>query len=41
MFLFQEIQRFQDVLAKVRFMLAQMQLAIKGEVVMTDELAGT
>ena len=40
MFLFQEIQRFQEVLAKVRFMLKQMQLAIKGEVVMTDELAG-
>lgn len=39
MFLFQEIQRLQEVIAKVRIMLRQMRLAIKGEVVMTDELA--
>jgi dynein heavy chain, axonemal len=39
MFLFQEIQRLQDVLGLVRNMLKQMQLAIKGEVVMTDDLA--
>lgn len=39
MFLYQEIQRFQDVLQLVKVMLKAMQLAIKGEVVMTDELA--
>ena len=37
-FLFQEIQRLQNVIAKVRFQLTQLQLAIKGEVVMTGEL---
>jgi dynein heavy chain, axonemal len=37
-FLFQEIQRLQRVLAKVRFTLSQLQLAIKGEVVMSEEL---
>ena len=40
-FLFQEIQRLQNVIAKVRFILAQLQLAIKGEVVMTGELQET
>ena len=40
-FLFQEIQRFQSVLVKVRFTLSQLQLAIKGEVVMTAELQET
>jgi len=40
-FLFQEIQRLQAVIAKVRFILAQLQLAIKGEVVMTAELQET
>jgi len=40
-FLFQEIQRFQAVLAKVCFTLQQLQLAIKGEVVMTAELQET
>ena len=40
MFLFQEIQRLQEVIEKVRNMLKQMRLAIKGEVVMTAELAG-
>ena len=39
MFLYQEIQRLQEVIEKVRNMLKQMQLAIKGEVVMTAELA--
>jgi len=39
MFLFQEIQRLQEVLDVVKTMLNQMRLAIKGEVVMTDELA--
>jgi dynein heavy chain len=39
MFLFQEIQRFQEVLELVRNMLKNIQLAIKGEVVMTDALA--
>jgi dynein heavy chain len=39
MFLYQEIQRLQEVIEKVRTMLKQMQLAIRGEVVMTDELA--
>jgi dynein heavy chain len=39
-FLFQEIQRLQNVIGKVRFMLTQMQMAIRGEVVMTDELQG-
>lgn len=37
-FLFQEVQRFQDVISKVRFTLTQLQLAINGEVVMTSEL---
>jgi dynein heavy chain len=37
-FLFQEIQRLQAVLGKVTFMLKQVQLAINGEVVMTEEL---
>jgi dynein heavy chain len=37
-FLFQEIQRLQDVIGKVRFTLQQLQLAINGEVVMTAEL---
>merc|ERR1711977_517943 len=37
-FLFQEIQRLQDVLSKVGFQLVQLKLAIKGEVVLTDEL---
>jgi len=37
MFLFQEIQRLQKVIAKVRFVLTQMQGAIRGEVVMTPE----
>ena len=37
-FLFQEIQRFQAVITKVRFSLQQLQLAINGEVVMTSEL---
>jgi len=37
-FLFQEIQRLQRVIGKVRFVLQQLQLAIKGEVVMTEEL---
>jgi dynein heavy chain len=37
-FLFQEIQRLQNVLAKVTFMLQQLRLAINGEVVMTEEL---
>jgi dynein heavy chain, axonemal len=36
-FLFQEIQRLQNVLAKVGFMLTQIRLAINGEVVMTEE----
>ena len=40
-FLFQEIQRFQAVITKVRFTLEQLQLAIKGEVVMTAELQET
>jgi dynein heavy chain len=40
-FLFQELQRLQNVIAKVRFTLAQLQLAIKGEVVMTAELQET
>lgn len=34
----QEIQRLQRVVAKVRFILMQLQQAIKGEVVMTEEL---
>ena len=37
-FLFQEIQRLQNVLSKVKFMLKQLRLAINGEVVMTEEL---
>merc|ERR1711871_1022627 len=37
-FLFQEIQRLQKVIGKVRFMLSQLQLAIRGEVVMTEDL---
>lgn len=40
-FLFQEIQRLQNVIAKVRFILNQLQLAINGEVVMTSELQET
>jgi len=40
-FLYQEIQRLQNVIAKVRFILTQLQLAIKGEVVMTAELQET
>ena len=39
MFLFQEIQRLQEVLELVKVMLKAIQLAIKGEVVMTDALA--
>jgi dynein heavy chain len=38
-FLFQEIQRLQRVIEKVRTTLVQLQLAINGEVVMTDELS--
>ncbi|CAM9799127.1 unnamed protein product [Ectocarpus fasciculatus] len=37
-FLYQEIQRLQAVIAKVSHMLKQMKLAINGEVVMTEEL---
>lgn len=37
-FLYQEIQRLQNVIAKVEFMLKQLRLAINGEVVMTEEL---
>jgi dynein heavy chain, axonemal len=37
-FLFQEIQRLQNVLSKVGNMLTQLRLAINGEVVMTEEL---
>lgn len=37
----QEIQRLQRVVAKVRFILTQLQQAIKGEVVMTEELQET
>jgi len=37
-FLFQEIQRLQDVIMKVRTMLTSLQQAIRGEVVMTEEL---
>jgi dynein heavy chain len=37
-FLYQEIQRLQNVIAKVKHTLSQIQLGIKGEVVMTDEL---
>ena len=40
-FLYQEIQRLQNVIAKARFTLTQLQLAIKGEVVMTAELQET
>jgi len=40
-FLFQEIQRLQRVIGKVRFILAQLRLAINGEVVMTEELQGS
>jgi len=39
-FLFQEIQRLQAVIGKVRGMCVSLQQAIKGEVVMTDELQG-
>ena len=35
-----QIERYQEVLGKVRIMLKQIQLAIKGEMIMTDELAG-
>ena len=38
--LLQEVQRLQAVIGKVRFMLQQLQLAIAGEVVMTEELQG-
>uniref|UniRef100_A0A7S1U343 Ion transport domain-containing protein n=1 Tax=Phaeomonas parva TaxID=124430 RepID=A0A7S1U343_9STRA len=37
-FLFQEIQRLQKVIALVRFQMTQLQLAIRGEVVMTEAL---
>lgn len=37
-FLYQEIQRLQNVLSKVSFMLQQLRLAINGEVVMTEDL---
>jgi dynein heavy chain len=37
-FLYQEIQRLQNVLSKVGFMLQQLGLAINGEVVMTEAL---
>jgi dynein heavy chain len=37
-FLFQEVQVIQQVIAKVRFDLIQLQLAIDGDVVMTNEL---
>jgi len=37
-FLFQEIQRLQNVIMKVRTMLTSLQQAIRGEVVMTEEL---
>jgi dynein heavy chain len=37
-FLYQEIQRFQAVIGRVRAMLTSMQQAIRGEVVMTSEL---
>lgn len=37
----QEIQRLQKVIAKVRSILTQLQQAIKGEVVMTEELQET
>lgn len=40
-FLFQEIQRLQRVLNKVQSTLQQLQLAIKGEIVMSEELATT
>lgn len=36
-----QIQRLQRVISKVRFMLQQLQLAIKGEVVMSEDLAAT
>lgn len=39
-FLFQEIQRLQNVIHKVRTMSVSLQQAIRGEVVMTDELQG-
>lgn len=39
-FLYQEVQRLQKVIGKVRQMMQQMQMAIRGEVVMTDELQG-
>lgn len=38
-FLYQEIQRLQRVIAKARFTLQQLQMAIRGEVVMTEELS--
>jgi len=37
-FLFQEVQRLQNVIAKVRFTVKNLRMAIQGEVVMTDEL---
>jgi dynein heavy chain len=39
-FLYQEIQRFQRVIASVRHTLKQIKLAVNGEVVMTAELQG-
>ena len=39
-FLYQEVQRLSRVITLVRAMLIQMQLAIKGEVVLTSELQG-
>merc|ERR1711871_1114556 len=38
-YLYQEIQRLQAVIAKVSFMLKQLRLAINGEVVMSEELS--
>jgi dynein heavy chain len=40
-FLFQEIQRIQRIISKVKITLQQLQLAIKGEVVMSEELVAT
>jgi dynein heavy chain len=39
-FLYQEVQRLQAVIGRVRGQLQQMQQAIRGEVVMTSELLG-
>ena len=38
-YLYQEIQRLQAVIAKISFMLKQLRLAINGEVVMSEELS--